>query len=210
VALAFQRIEQNTVYSSWKDSFVSTNTDDEVMAHLKVPSFGCFKDRKQRIINNNKEQVIENIWSIGGQRGWYYGNFLWEVRGFLDKMVGGVGLRRGRTNLKSINNGDALDFWRVIAADKKQKRLLLYAEMKLPGEAWLEFTVVDNPGGKSLLVQEATFRPKGLSGRLYWYVLLPFHFFVFNGMIKNLERFGGNGGVGTPGKKIELQENNQP
>jgi hypothetical protein len=99
--------------------------------------------------------------------------------------VGGVGLRRGRTNIKSINTGDTLDFWRVLAADKQKKRLLLYAEMKLPGEAWLEFRIIEK-NGKNFLQQTATFRPRGLLGRLYWYSVLPFHFFVFNGMAENI------------------------
>jgi hypothetical protein len=99
--------------------------------------------------------------------------------------VGGVGLRRGRTNKNEIHTGDTLDFWRVLAADKENKRLLLYAEMKLPGEAWLEFKII-NKDGKSFLQQTATFRPKGLLGRLYWYSVLPFHFFVFDGMAENI------------------------
>ena len=103
----------------------------------------------------------------------------------MDKMAGGVGLRRGRTNNSDIHPGDALDFWRVLIADKKNKRLLLYAEMKLPGEAWLEFRIMKKHN-KIQLRQTATFRPKGLWGRLYWYSVLPFHYFIFNGMINYL------------------------
>lgn len=99
----------------------------------------------------------------------------------MDKLVGGVGLRRGRTNTDSIDVGDALDFWRVIYANKEEGRLLLIAEMKLPGEAWLEFKIVD---GK--LKQTATFRPLGLAGRLYWYAVLPFHGLIFKGMLRGL------------------------
>jgi hypothetical protein len=95
-------------------------------------------------IGTDVDQVVDNIWSIGGSRGWYYGNWLWSIRGVMDKMVGGVGLRRGRTNLNTINSGDTLDFWRVLLADRENKRLLLYAEMKLPGEAWLEFAVIQS------------------------------------------------------------------
>jgi hypothetical protein len=106
----------------------------------------------------------------------------------MDKMVGGVGLRRGRTNVSTINAGDTLDFWRVLVADKPNRRLLLYAEMKLPGEAWLEFNVIQKDG-RYQLKQTATFRPKGLLGRLYWYSVLPFHYFVFRGMAENLVNF---------------------
>ena len=98
-------------------------------------------------------------------------------------MYGGVGLRRGRTNPDKIEVGDAIDFWRVIYANKKEGRLLLFAEMKVPGEAWLEFRVL-----KNMLVQTATFRPKGVSGRMYWYSVLPFHGLIFNGMISKLTR----------------------
>jgi hypothetical protein len=93
-------------------------------------------------------------------------------------------LRRGRTHPDKIYEGDALDFWRVILADKERKRLLLFAEMKVPGEAWLEFQIDEH----DVLHQTATFRPKGLWGRLYWYGMLPFHFFIFSGMIKELAR----------------------
>ena len=125
---------------------------------------------------------MKNIWSIGGNTGWYYANWLWSVRGFMDKIFGGVGLRRGRTNLYEILPGNVIDFWRVILADKKDKRLLLYAEMKLPGEAWLEFRLDD----ENVLHQTATFRPLGLMGRLYWYSVLPFHAFIFKGMLRNI------------------------
>lgn len=100
-------------------------------------------------------------------------------------MVGGVGLRRGRTNMQDVHPGDALDFWRVLIADKENKRLLLFAEMKLPGEAWLEFRIM-NRNNRLQLRQTATFRPRGVWGRIYWYSMLPFHFFIFNGMIKNI------------------------
>ncbi|HAH57233.1 MAG TPA: DUF2867 domain-containing protein, partial [Bacteroidales bacterium] len=124
---------------------------------------------------------IDKIWRIGGNTGWYYGNRLWQLRGFFDKLSGGVGLRRGRTNADSIYAGDALDFWRVLYSDRKEGRLLLFAEMKLPGEAWLEFKFNDNK-----LTQTATFRPLGLWGRLYWYSVLPFHGFIFRGMLRKL------------------------
>lgn len=188
VQIAFQNIEQNNVISSWKDSLVSSYTDNSLLMHINVPTDGCFVDRKEEELITGVEQILQNIWSIGGERGWYYGNWLWHLRGFLDKLSGGVGLRRGRTNAYTINTGDTLDFWRVLAADKQNKRLLLYAEMKLPGEAWLEFRII-NKDGKFYLNQTATFRPKGLLGRLYWYLLLPFHYFVFNGMLRNIIKY---------------------
>jgi uncharacterized protein YbjT (DUF2867 family) len=188
VKLAFQKIDQNNVVSSWKDSLVSSYAGNSLLEHINVPSNGCFTDKREKLISGNVDQVLDNIWSIGGERGWYYGDWLWNIRGFMDKVLGGVGLRRGRTNLNAINTGDTLDFWRVLAADKPNMRLLLYAEMILPGEAWLEFRIVEKEG-KYYLLQTATFRPKGLAGRLYWYSVLPFHFFVFDGMAENVVGF---------------------
>ncbi len=185
VEMAFQKIEQNEVVSSWKDAFSAFNTNPAIIVNAEVPVYGCFKDVKKQFIEGNEDRIFSNIWGIGGEKGWYYGNVLWKARGFLDKAFGGVGLRRGRTSQATLHSGDTLDFWRVLVADRTNKRLLLYAEMKLPGEAWLEFRS-EIAEGKTTLVQTATFRPKGLWGRLYWYSMLPFHHFIFNGMIRNL------------------------
>ncbi|WP_405410399.1 SDR family oxidoreductase [Maribacter sp. Asnod1-A12] len=181
IDLAFKKIEQNLVISSWKDSMISGRFVDNLEKHIQVPKYGVLRDYKQLKISN-PEVVLERIWSIGGETGWYYGNWLWKIRGFLDKLSGGVGLRRGRTHAHKIFAGDSLDFWRVLLADKKAKRLLLFAEMKLPGEAWLEFKIDEN----NVLHQTATFRPRGLRGRLYWYSIVPFHYFIFGGMLKNI------------------------
>ncbi|MEO6870464.1 MAG: DUF2867 domain-containing protein, partial [Ginsengibacter sp.] len=148
---------------------------------IEVPVNGCFKDTRSVQLENSADSV-ERIWAIGGKTGWYYGNWLWKIRGFMDQMVGGVGMRRGRRNQTEIVAGDTLDFWRVLLADKQEQRLLLYAEMKLPGEAWLEFKIDKD----NVLTQTATFRPLGLSGRLYWYSVLPFHAFIFKGMINKI------------------------
>jgi uncharacterized protein YbjT (DUF2867 family) len=191
VQLAFQKIEQNNVLSSWKDSLVSSYSDNSLLEHINIPTNGCFVDKREKEITTSVDQVLDNVWSIGGERGWYYADWLWHIRGFLDKLAGGVGLRRGRTNSNTIHTGDTLDFWRVLAADKENKRLLLYAEMKLPGEAWLEFKILEK-NGKNFLRQTATFRPKGLLGRLYWYSVLPFHYFVFDGMAANIIHYKRN------------------
>lgn len=179
---AFSRIDNNAIVSSWKDSYSSSDIDFTVSDFIQVPTFGCFKDQRKAPIED-PEMCRTKIWSIGGKTGWYYANWLWKLRGILDKFSGGVGLRRGRTNLNSINPGDAVDFWRVLYANKREGRLLLFAEMKLPGEAWLEFKIEDNQ-----LIQTATFRPLGLWGRMYWYAVLPFHGLIFNGMIQKLTK----------------------
>lgn len=183
VQLAFKKIEQNSIISSWKDSYISSGKLKRyVHEFINVPEFGCFKDIKTRTISNHNK-TITKIWAIGGETGWYYGTLLWKLRGFIDQFFGGTGLRRGRRHPSELNVGDALDFWRVIYADKEKGKLLLYAEMILPGEAWLEFKIKDNT-----LHQTATFRPHGIAGRLYWYAVVPFHWFIFNGMIQKIAK----------------------
>jgi uncharacterized protein YbjT (DUF2867 family) len=181
IRLAFDQIEQNQVISSWKDALTSDILNDGISKHVQVPVNGCFQDTRVQQIDN-VEEVLYRIWSIGGQKGWYYANWLWEIRGILDQMIGGVGLRRGRKNPTNITTGESLDFWRVLYASRVKKRLLLYAEMKLPGEAWLEFRITH----KNEFIQTATFRPLGLRGRLYWYSVLPFHGLIFKGMAKRI------------------------
>lgn len=180
IKLAFDKIEQNQVLSSWKDAQSSDILANGISTYIEVPVNGCFKDVRKLAIKNQKN-VLDKIWAIGGINGWYYGNWLWKLRGFLDQLTGGVGMRRGRRSNTEISPGEALDFWRVLLANRNEKRLLLYAEMRLPGEAWLEFKIFENT-----LIQTATFRPLGVWGRLYWYAVYPFHGFIFNGMINNI------------------------
>ncbi len=175
------KIKQQQVVSSWKDSFSSPTFNQLFIEQAEAPTYGCYIDKQEMMFDRNPEEVINNIWRIGGDNGWYYGNFLWKLRGLLDKIVGGVGLRRGRRHPEDIKNGDALDFWRVLYVNKEERRLLLFAEMKLPGEAWLEFKIKDN-GDRYKLMQTATFRPLGLMGRLYWFLVSPFHLFIFKNM----------------------------
>lgn len=183
IDMAFKKIEQNLVVSSWKDSMVSGRFNQQLEKYIQVPKYGVLTDNKKVRITD-REAVLENIWKIGGETGWYYMNWLWKIRGLLDKLGGGVGLRRGRTHPDKIFTGDSLDFWRVLLADREKGRLLLFAEMKLPGEAWLEFRIDSD----NYLHQNATFRPRGLKGRLYWYSILPFHYFIFGGMIRNIAK----------------------
>jgi uncharacterized protein YbjT (DUF2867 family) len=179
---ALIKVKEDKVISSWKDSLVSGRFNTNISEFLKVPKKGCYIDRRKKEIKN-KEYTIERIWSIGGETGWYHADWLWNFRGFIDQLLGGVGSRRGRTNKHDIHSGDALDFWRVLYANKEEGKLVLYAEMKLPGEAWLEFKIINN-----FLYQAATFRPKGFWGKVYWFSVLPFHSFIFNGMLKRLIR----------------------
>jgi len=181
IQLAFDKIEQNQVLSSWKDAQTSEIFKEGFSKFVEVPSNGCFKDIRSLKLENSSIS-LEKIWQIGGKTGWYYLTFLWELRGFIDQIFGGVGMRRGRKSDTELYTGDALDFWRVMIADKVERRLLLYAEMKLPGEAWLEFKIDKD----DILIQTATFRPIGLLGRLYWYSVLPLHGLIFRGMINRI------------------------
>jgi uncharacterized protein YbjT (DUF2867 family) len=182
IQMAFVKIEQNQVISSWKDSKVSSRySQKDLNKYIKVPKYGCLHDH-QSMQADYPDKALDKIWAIGGKNGWYYANTLWKIRGYIDKLSGGVGLRRGRTNPDKINPGDSLDFWRVLMADKEERRLLLFAEMRVPGEAWLEFFIDEN----NVVHQNATFRPRGLKGRLYWYSMLPFHYFIFNGMLTQI------------------------
>jgi uncharacterized protein YbjT (DUF2867 family) len=187
--LAFEKIEQNSIVSSWKDALNMGYLRSEFMDQIKVPQNGTQEYKVKLPFKNGAEQVFKNIWAIGGKRGWYYWDWIWGIRGFIDKLFGGVGLRRGRTSTDRIAPGDVIDFWRVLLADKENKRLLLYAEMKLPGEAWLEFKIVERDS-KLFLSQIATFRPNGLWGRLYWAAMFPFHIFIFKGMANKIVNYG--------------------
>jgi len=182
VGAAFKRTAQQEIVSSWTDALSSPTLEEGIAELVQIPEHGCFKDHRQATLVD-EASVLNRIWSIGGKQGWYYANWLWEFRGFLDKLAGGVGLRRGRKSSTEISVGDALDFWRVLLANREDMRLLLYSEMKLPGEAWLEFRIQDQ-----VLHQTATFRPLGLWGRIYWYSILPFHAIIFSGVIRRIAR----------------------
>jgi hypothetical protein len=186
--LAFKKIEQNSIVSSWKDALNNGYLTSGFMDQIKVPQNGTLEYKIKQPFKRDSAEVLKNIMAIGGNRGWYYWDWIWSIRGFLDKLFGGVGSRRGRTSNVNISAGDVIDFWRVLIADKINHRLLLYAEMKLPGEAWLEFKIVQR-NNETFLSQVATFRPRGLWGRMYWYAMWPFHQFIFKGMAHKIVCF---------------------
>lgn len=181
LARAFLRIAQNEILSTWMDAWFMDGNRSDIGYYIQVPTEGCIKDIQRYQIKVDEPVVIERIWGIGGKHGWYGLNWAWRVRGLLDQLVGGTGMNRGRRNASSLEVGDPIDFWRVVKADKKPCHLILYAEMKLPGEAWLEFKIEHD-----MLIQTATFRPKGVFGRLYWYLMIPFHLFIFRKMASRL------------------------
>ncbi len=179
VKKAVKEIETNQVISRWSD----TDNSDKIWDkdHDKEIADAIFLDRKEIYLSNlSKEQVFKSFTSIGGKNGWFDYDFLWGIRGFIDKLLGGVGLKRGRKNQYKLRVGESLDFWKVVDI-KKDERLLLYAQMKLPGSAWLEFKIEGNK-----LIQSAYFYPKGVFGRVYWYSLIPIHYLVFNNMINSI------------------------
>jgi len=181
IEAALSNIAQNRVPSVWYDSLASGGFNQKNLLSIHVPEHGVLIDKKVRETKVDRDEVITSIWSIGGQKGYPSMNWAWKLRGIMDRVVGGIGLRRGRRHPTELRAGDALDFWRVLLSDPAHGRLILYAEMKLPGEAWLEFNLDDHT-----LTQTATFRPKGLFGRLYWWMTFPFHLILFPRMVKTL------------------------
>ncbi len=149
-------------------------------------------ERRQRLVRATPAEVYRAFTGLGGERGWLYANWVWRLRGILDRLIGGVGLRRGRRHPNDVRVGDALDFWRVEAVEP-DRLLRLRAEMKVPGDAWLQFEARPQSEDETLLVQTVFFAPKGLSGFLYWYALYPIHGLVFSGMIRNLARWAEHG-----------------
>jgi uncharacterized protein YbjT (DUF2867 family) len=183
VSLALADLEAHHIETSWSDALV--NSQDNVIPVALSTQEGMIIERRQQLITTTPAIVFKMISRLGGQTGWLYLNWAWRLRGWIDRLVGGVGLRRGRRDPYVIRIGDAIDFWRVEAVER-DRRLLLRAEMKLPGRAWLQFETHSHLGEQTRLVQTAFFAPKGLFGLAYWYLLYPIHRLIFAGMIRNL------------------------
>jgi hypothetical protein len=192
IARAIEEEDRQIVESRWFDALSSAG-QGRSWAGVRVRN--RFVDSRMREVNVGCEQAFAPIRRIGGETGWYAYNWLWRLRGFLDLLVGGVGMRRGRPLREELRVGDALDFWRVEAYEP-DRRLVLRAEMRLPGRAWLEFQVDTRQGGATIR-QTAVFEPLGLLGLAYWYALYPLHSLVFHGMLKNIARAATAGGHGT-------------
>jgi hypothetical protein len=174
--------DQEFAQTHWSDALSSA----EGRRHWGGVSFrNRVVDSRSVSVSVSPARAFRPIQRIGGRTGWYYGNSLWKLRGFFDRLAGGVGLRRGRRDGEHLASGDALDFWRVEICEPPT-RLLLRAEMRLPGRAWLEFEVEAKNPENSMIRQTAIFDPVGLSGILYWYALYPLHHFIFCGMLKNI------------------------
>jgi len=182
--LALSKIIDHGVETRWSDATSPTAPWQKAQGDPEWAGEMVLRDRREAVTDVEIEKVWKQIEGIGGEHGWFGSDFLWWARGVLDRMVGGVGLRRGRRDPDYLRVGESLDFWRVEELEQGH-RLKLYAEMVLPGKAWLEFTV-SQENGKTRIVQEATFNPRGLGGQLYWYSISPLHLFVFPTMLRNI------------------------
>ncbi len=182
---ALAQLDASQVETSWSDALLSSKGDAPQQKF--VYREGIITEARQRIVAASPEAVFRVVTGLGGKRGWLYADWLWHIRGALDRLVGGVGLRRGRRHPDELHVGDALDFWRVEKIEPN-RLLRLRAEMKSPGPAWLEFRIEPRNDNHTRLVQTAFFIPKGLFGLLYWYVLYPLHAVVFSGMIDAIAR----------------------
>ena len=184
IHLALTRIEENSVSTRWSDAAFPTAPWQKAQSDPAWAGELTLKDHRAITTDVPIKYVWEQIEGIGGDRGWFGSGWLWYLRGIIDRMVGGVGLRRGRRDPHHLRIGDSLDFWRVEGLIPEQ-HLRLYAEMILPGKAWLEFHL-EEVNGKTVLTQDALFEPRGLGGQIYWYLVSPFHFFIFPTMARNI------------------------
>lgn len=180
---AVANLEASQVETAWSDAL--STSQGQVPPVVLTTHEGMILERRQRSVNATPAEVFKVISGLGGQRGWLYMNWAWEIRGWMDRLIGGVGLRRGRRDPDELRVGDALDFWRVEKLER-DSLLLLRAEMIVPGKAWLQFQVHNETESRSRLTQTAFFAPKGLSGFLYWYILYPIHKLIFSGMIDRI------------------------
>ena len=189
VKLALDKLESHLVESAWSDA-LSTSQGDLLPLTLTTDE-GMIIEKRQSTVNAPPDTVFRAFTGLGGSTGWLYMDWAWRLRGIIDRICGGVGLRRGRRDANDIRVGDALDFWRVEALEPG-RLMRLRAEMKVPGKAWLQFEVKSQPGdSRPMLTQTAFFAPKGLFGLAYWYLLYPLHGLIFAGMIRKItERVG--------------------
>ncbi len=183
VQAALDSLEAAQVETTWNDALTTSQNDPTPV--LLTTQDGMILEQRQLLLSLPSEAIFRAFVGLGGKHGWLYWNWAWEIRGMVDRLIGGVGLRRGRRDPEGVRVGDAVDFWRVEAVEPNQS-LRLRAEMKLPGRAWLQFQVRPHPNGQTLLQQTAFFAPKGLFGLLYWYALYSIHQLMFSGLIQRI------------------------
>ena len=189
IELALSRTANNEVDTRWSDAAFPVAPWQKAQSDPEWAGELTLKDHREITTDVPLEFIWREIEGIGGANGWFGSDWLWYLRGLIDRFFGGVGLRRGRRDPKFLRIGDSLDFWRVEDL-VKEKKLRLYAEMILPGKAWLEFSI-SQKDGKTLVSQDALFEPRGLGGQIYWYLVSPFHFFIFPTMLRNIVKAAG-------------------
>lgn len=185
IKLALDKISKNSIATHWGDATTITYPWQKAQGDPDWAGEAIYKDVRVKITSTSNKNLWKSIESIGGKNGYYGTNLLWATRGVIDKIIGGVGLRRGRRNDTKLEVADSLDFWRVESITRN-KSLKLYAEMILPGKAWLEFKIKTLNNGKNKVTIEASFAPRGIGGHLYWWAVKPFHNFLFPTMLRNL------------------------
>jgi hypothetical protein len=185
VRLALTNLDTGQVETAWSDALASSQGD--AAAVVFATQEGIMLEQRRRLVQAAPEATYRAFARLGGSTGWLCMNWAWHLRGFVDRLLGGVGLRRGRRDPQEVRVGDAVDFWRVEAVIPDQL-LRLRAEMKVPGRAWLEFRVEPLSATSSSLIQTAFFAPRGLPGLLYWYLLYPVHGLIFSGLARQLAR----------------------
>lgn len=183
VQRALERLRASAIESTWSDALCSSAGDAPPL--VLSTQEGMIIEQRQRMVQARPEAVYRIFTGLGGRRGWMFMNWAWVLRGFVDRLIGGAGLRRGRRDPEELRVGDALDFWRVEAVEENHL-LRLRAEMIVPGKAWLQFRVLADDDGRTQLTQTAFFASKGLAGWLYWYALYPVHAIIFSGMIRRI------------------------
>jgi hypothetical protein len=183
IVRALSREEQDRVYTRWSDAYPPAHELALKLHELKeLPTYTSYYSL---LTEKKASALFHSICRIGGKEGWFNSSWLWRIRGAFDRMLMGVGTSRGRKSSSNLGINDVIDFWRV-EDYKLDERLLLRAEMKLPGRAWLEFRI-DPKGDKNCLSVKAHYQTHGIPGKLYWYAFLPFHVFIFNDLIKQIE-----------------------
>ncbi len=184
VRKALERFENDDVETSWSGA-LSSGTNAESMIEDVIEEEGLIRERLQQTVDASAETVFDVIKGLGGENGWLYANILWRVRGFIDLLAGGIGFRKGRRSYTEIREGDAIDFWRVESVEEN-RFIRLRAEMKVPGKAWLQYSIKPLDVGGCLVTQTALFEPRGLVGFLYWYLFYIPHRFIFPGMFREI------------------------
>ncbi len=185
VRLALEKMDTRGVETAWSDALTSSQGARTPVALISTE--GMILERRQQMVDAPAAAVYQSFARLGGARGWLYMDWTWQLRGSVDRLFGGVGMRRGRRDPDELRAGDPLDFWRVERVEPG-RLIRLRAEMRVPGRAWLEFKVAPQPDGRTLLSQTAFFEPKGLWGLLYWYALYPVHSLIFSGLIREIAR----------------------